>query len=88
MNFLGTNLLGVLFIWFFIVNKILAQFEFYLAVKYLKITSAYLDVQFDEEARVMPLMSAAKVWSDLKTTVMDRSLFKTINNLLFVQVIL
>lgn len=48
--------------------------------------SADLDVQFEEEARVMPLMSAAKVWSDLRNTVVDERLFKTINNLLFVQV--
>lgn len=44
-----------------------------------------LDTQFDDEAKVTPLMSAAKVWSDLKATVMDKSLFRTINDLLLVQ---
>lgn len=34
----------------------------------------------------MPLMSAAKVWSELRTTVVDESVYKNINNLLFVQV--
>lgn len=48
--------------------------------------SADLDVQFEEEAKVMPLMSAAKVWSELRTTVVDESVYKTINHLLFVQV--
>lgn len=64
------------------------MFSCYYTVKYLKITSAHLDTQFDDEARVTPLMSAAKVWSDLKTTVMDESLFKTVNDLLLVQVTL
>lgn len=48
--------------------------------------SADLDVQFEEEVKVMPLMSAAKVWLELRTTVVDESVYKTINNLLFVQV--
>lgn len=48
--------------------------------------SADLDVQFEEEVKVMPLMSAAKVWLELRTTVADESVYKTINNLLFVQV--
>ncbi|XP_056869310.1 telomeric repeat-binding factor 1 [Takifugu flavidus] len=46
-----------------------------------------LDVQFEDEAKVMPLMSAAKVWSELRTTVVDESVYKTINNLLFVQIV-
>ncbi|XP_068437856.1 telomeric repeat-binding factor 1 [Clinocottus analis] len=44
-----------------------------------------LDVEFEEEACVTPLMSAAKVWSDLKYTVEDESLFKNITQLLLVQ---
>ncbi|KAM9337391.1 telomeric repeat-binding factor 1 [Symphorus nematophorus] len=44
-----------------------------------------LDVQFEEDARVMPLMSAAKIWSDLEDTVADESLFKIMNILLLVQ---
>uniref|UniRef100_A0AAQ4NNN9 Uncharacterized protein n=1 Tax=Gasterosteus aculeatus aculeatus TaxID=481459 RepID=A0AAQ4NNN9_GASAC len=45
------------------------------------------DVQFEEEADVMPLMSAAKMWPDLKSTVKDKSLSKNITQLLVVQVI-
>ncbi|XP_070842518.1 telomeric repeat-binding factor 1 [Chaetodon trifascialis] len=44
-----------------------------------------LDVQFEEDARVMPLMSAAKIWSKLEDTVADDSLFKDITILLLVQ---
>nr|XP_040023577.1 telomeric repeat-binding factor 1 [Gasterosteus aculeatus aculeatus] len=44
-----------------------------------------LDVQFEEEADVMPLMSAAKMWPDLKSTVKDKSLSKNITQLLVVQ---
>lgn len=35
----------------------------------------------------MPLMSAAKVWSNLEDTVADSSLFKNMTILLFVQVL-
>lgn len=48
--------------------------------------SADLDVEFEEEASVMPLMSAAKVWLDLESTVVDENVFKSISNLLFIQV--
>ncbi|XP_037312398.1 telomeric repeat-binding factor 1 [Pungitius pungitius] len=44
-----------------------------------------LDVQFEEEADVMPLMSAAKIWPDLKNTVKDKILSKNITHLLLVQ---
>ncbi|XP_034562621.1 telomeric repeat-binding factor 1 [Notolabrus celidotus] len=44
-----------------------------------------LDVQYEKDRRVMPLMSAAKIWSDLKDTVADKSLFKNITVLLLVQ---
>ncbi|XP_044033185.1 telomeric repeat-binding factor 1 [Siniperca chuatsi] len=44
-----------------------------------------LDVQFEEDDRVMPLMSAAKIWSKLENTVEDESLFKNITTLLLVQ---
>lgn len=46
------------------------------------------EVQFEEDAHVMPLMSAAKIWTDLENTVADESLFKNITILLFVQVII
>lgn len=46
-----------------------------------------LDVVFEEDASVMPLMSAAKVWSNLENTTEDESLFKNITILLIVQVI-
>uniref|UniRef100_A0A3Q0QNW0 Telomeric repeat binding factor (NIMA-interacting) 1 n=1 Tax=Amphilophus citrinellus TaxID=61819 RepID=A0A3Q0QNW0_AMPCI len=45
------------------------------------------DVQFEDDDTVMPLMSAAKIWSDLEHTVSDQSLFKNITILLVVQVI-
>ncbi|KAM8730866.1 telomeric repeat-binding factor 1 [Acanthopagrus schlegelii] len=45
----------------------------------------HLDVQFEEDAHVMPLMSAAKVWSNLEDTVADSSLFKNMTILLLVQ---
>lgn len=45
------------------------------------------DVQFEDDASVMPLMSAARLWSDLKNTVTDESLFKNVAILLIVQVI-
>lgn len=45
------------------------------------------DVQFEDDASVMPLMSAARLWSDLKNTVADESLFKNVAILLIVQVI-
>ncbi|XP_028289059.1 telomeric repeat-binding factor 1 [Parambassis ranga] len=44
-----------------------------------------LDVLFEEDDSVMPLMSAANIWSDLEHTVADESLFKNIIILLFVQ---
>ncbi|XP_034416496.1 telomeric repeat-binding factor 1 isoform X2 [Cyclopterus lumpus] len=43
-----------------------------------------LDVEFEEEAGVMPLMSAAKVWSSLEYAVEDE-MFKNIAQLLLVQ---
>lgn len=45
----------------------------------------HLDVQFEEDPHVMPLMSAAQIWSDLEDTVADESLFKNITILLLVQ---
>uniref|UniRef100_A0A8D3CN97 Telomere repeat-binding factor dimerisation domain-containing protein n=1 Tax=Scophthalmus maximus TaxID=52904 RepID=A0A8D3CN97_SCOMX len=44
-----------------------------------------LDVQFEEDDDVMPLMSAAKIWSKLEVTVADESVFKDITFLLYVQ---
>ncbi|XP_008297590.1 telomeric repeat-binding factor 1 [Stegastes partitus] len=44
-----------------------------------------LDVIFEEDNSVMPLMSAAKTWSSLEHTVADESLFKNITILLLVQ---
>ncbi|KAF3703545.1 Telomeric repeat-binding factor 1 TTAGGG repeat-binding factor 1 [Channa argus] len=44
-----------------------------------------LDVQFEEDENVMPLMSAAKIWSHLEDTVADKSVFKNITILLLVQ---
>ncbi|XP_020501833.2 telomeric repeat-binding factor 1 [Labrus bergylta] len=44
-----------------------------------------LDVMFEEDKRVIPLMSAAKIWSDLEDTVADKSLFKNVTVLLLVQ---
>ncbi|XP_029314066.1 telomeric repeat-binding factor 1 [Cottoperca gobio] len=44
-----------------------------------------LDVLFEEDTHVMPLMSAANIWTDLEDTVADESLFKNITILLFVQ---
>ncbi|XP_076617660.1 telomeric repeat-binding factor 1 [Chaetodon auriga] len=44
-----------------------------------------LDVQFEEDTRVMPLMSAAKIWSKLEDTVGDDGLFKDMTILLLVQ---
>lgn len=45
------------------------------------------DVQFEEDDRVMPLMSAAKIWSKLEKTVADEGVFKNVTILLLVQVI-
>lgn len=45
------------------------------------------DVHFDDDDSVMPLMSAAKIWSKLEDTVADESLFENITILLLVQVI-
>uniref|UniRef100_A0A3B4A1F8 Uncharacterized protein n=1 Tax=Periophthalmus magnuspinnatus TaxID=409849 RepID=A0A3B4A1F8_9GOBI len=46
-----------------------------------------LDVIFEEDHRVSPLMSAAKIWSGLKETVEDESLARNMTILLVVQVI-
>lgn len=46
------------------------------------------DVRFEDDDSVTPLMSAAKLWSDLEPTVSDESLFKDVTILLFVQVII
>ncbi|KAM7390549.1 hypothetical protein PAMA_008626 [Pampus argenteus] len=43
------------------------------------------NVLFEDDNRVMPLMSAAKIWSCLKETVEDESVFKNIMTLLLVQ---
>lgn len=48
----------------------------------------YPDVVFEEDTDVMPLMSAAKLWTKLENTVEDKSLFKNIYTLLVVQVIM
>ncbi|XP_073344730.1 telomeric repeat-binding factor 1 [Pagrus major] len=45
----------------------------------------HLGVQFEEDTHVMPLMSAAQVWSKLEDTVADDSLFKNVTILLLVQ---
>ncbi|XP_029955475.1 telomeric repeat-binding factor 1 [Salarias fasciatus] len=45
----------------------------------------HLDVQFEEDESVTPLMSAAQVWSSLKGAVADDSLFDNITVLLLVQ---
>ncbi|XP_032359539.1 telomeric repeat-binding factor 1 isoform X1 [Etheostoma spectabile] len=44
-----------------------------------------LNVLFEEDDHVMPLMSATKIWSNLEHTVADESLFTTITILLLVQ---
>ncbi|XP_034428642.1 telomeric repeat-binding factor 1 [Hippoglossus hippoglossus] len=44
-----------------------------------------LDVLFEEDQGVMPLMSATKIWSNLEDTVADETVFKNITNLLVVQ---
>ncbi|XP_067434060.1 telomeric repeat-binding factor 1 [Thunnus thynnus] len=44
-----------------------------------------LDVVFEEDDSVMPLMSAAKIWSQLRETAEDESLFENITILLLVQ---
>uniref|UniRef100_A0A096LPN5 Telomeric repeat-binding factor n=1 Tax=Poecilia formosa TaxID=48698 RepID=A0A096LPN5_POEFO len=46
-----------------------------------------LDVLFEKDERVMPLMSAAVVWSSLENAVEDEGLFKEITGLLFVQAV-
>ncbi|XP_068160310.1 telomeric repeat-binding factor 1 [Antennarius striatus] len=43
-----------------------------------------LDIQFEDDG-IIPLVSAAKIWSKLECTVEDKSLFKDIVNLLIVQ---
>ncbi|KAK1885108.1 Telomeric repeat-binding factor 1 [Dissostichus eleginoides] len=44
-----------------------------------------LDVQFEENEDMFPLMSAAKIWSEINHTVADQRLFRDILELLFVQ---
>ncbi|XP_047424844.1 telomeric repeat-binding factor 1 [Mugil cephalus] len=44
-----------------------------------------LDVLFEEDESVMPLMSAAKIWSTLEHVVADEDLFKNVTILLLVQ---
>ncbi|XP_054607108.1 telomeric repeat-binding factor 1 isoform X2 [Nothobranchius furzeri] len=44
-----------------------------------------LDELFDKDRSIMPLMSAAKVWLELKDTVGDESLFKSITSHLLIQ---
>ncbi|XP_059183324.1 telomeric repeat-binding factor 1 [Centropristis striata] len=44
-----------------------------------------LDVEYEEDDRVTPLMSAAKIWLKLEQSVADKTLFQTITNLLVVQ---
>ncbi|XP_015250519.1 PREDICTED: telomeric repeat-binding factor 1 [Cyprinodon variegatus] len=46
-----------------------------------------LDVLFEEDESVMPLMSAATVWANLQHTVGDEDLFKRINVHLLVQAV-
>ncbi|KAG7225091.1 hypothetical protein INR49_014547 [Caranx melampygus] len=44
-----------------------------------------LDIMFEEDESVMPLMSAAKIWLKLKDSVEDESMFNKIKILLLVQ---
>ncbi|KAK7879356.1 hypothetical protein WMY93_030692 [Mugilogobius chulae] len=44
-----------------------------------------LDVFFEEDEKVFPLMSAAKIWSELKEKVEDESLVENMSILLIVQ---
>uniref|UniRef100_A0A8C6UC32 Telomeric repeat binding factor (NIMA-interacting) 1 n=1 Tax=Neogobius melanostomus TaxID=47308 RepID=A0A8C6UC32_9GOBI len=44
-----------------------------------------LDVVFEEDCKVTPLMSALKIWNDLKESVEDEGLAKNMTILLFVQ---
>ncbi|XP_029547463.1 telomeric repeat-binding factor 1 isoform X1 [Salmo trutta] len=45
----------------------------------------HLDVSFDRDERLSPLMSAVGVWASQKETVANRSLFEHVTNLLYVQ---
>ncbi|XP_029935879.1 telomeric repeat-binding factor 1 isoform X2 [Myripristis murdjan] len=45
----------------------------------------HLDMQYEEDDHVMPLMSAANIWPALRDTVADESLFNNIANLLLIQ---
>ncbi|CAL9697947.1 unnamed protein product [Knipowitschia caucasica] len=45
----------------------------------------HLDVNFENDKNVSPLMSAAKIWSELKETADDESLAENLSILLFVQ---
>ncbi|CAJ1082258.1 telomeric repeat-binding factor 1 [Xyrichtys novacula] len=44
-----------------------------------------LDVQYEEDANVTPLVSAANIWSDLKDSVADKKLVQNVGLLLLVQ---
>ncbi|KAK5877551.1 hypothetical protein CesoFtcFv8_025046 [Champsocephalus esox] len=44
-----------------------------------------LDVQFEENEDMLPLMSAAKIWADIEHTVAERRVFIDVLELLFVQ---
>ena len=46
----------------------------------------FLDVKFEEDDHVLPLMSAVDIWENLRSTVAEDSLFEIIGNLLSVQV--
>uniref|UniRef100_A0A4W5JRC3 Telomeric repeat-binding factor n=1 Tax=Hucho hucho TaxID=62062 RepID=A0A4W5JRC3_9TELE len=45
----------------------------------------HVDVSFDRDERLSPLMSAVGVWASLKETVADVPLFQQVTNLLYVQ---
>ncbi|XP_045558801.1 telomeric repeat-binding factor 1 isoform X3 [Salmo salar] len=45
----------------------------------------HLDVSFDRDERLSPLMSAVRVWASQKETVANLSLFQHVTNLLYVQ---
>ncbi|XP_010884274.1 telomeric repeat-binding factor 1 [Esox lucius] len=45
----------------------------------------HLDITFDRDERLTPLMSAVGVWASLNETVADDTLFRHVSNLLYVQ---
>lgn len=47
-----------------------------------------IDVSFDRDERLSPLMSAVGVWASQEETVADVTLFQHIANLLYVQVMI